>query len=301
MRLAGVILAAALAFGGDVEAGVLQGQEHAAVLAFDVASVRQSRSGDEEVSSNVPLGPGNVYAATGGVLTARNFPLVTYLAFAYRMTDAQLESIRAQAPGWAETDRFDIQARTDKQDVTKNEMRLMMRALLAERFGLVMHTEVREVPVFGLVLVTPGKTGPGLRVHPAEAECVPPGQGLVVEGPETVPGGFPTVCGGILQLPAKGPSRIKLGGRNVAMRLIADSLSLWGQLGRPVVDRTGLSGLDFVLEYTPQLRPEADAMGEDAGDTFRGALKKQLGVRLEAMKSPVELLILDHVEHPKEN
>ena len=298
MRIAAAVFAVVLAAG--VSQGWAQAGTDGSSLAFDVASVRQNVSGDEKVSSNVPLGPGNVFAATGGALTARNFALIAYISFAYRMTDAQLESFRSQAPGWVLTDRFDVQARTEKPGVTKDEMRLMMRALLAERFGLRVHSEMRESSVYGLV--RGGELGPGLRVHSDGTGCTGLGQGLVAEGPESVHGGFPAVCGGILALTPSATGAVRIGGSKVAMRLVADSLTSWGQLKRPVVDRTGLTGpVDFVLEYAPVLRPEAEIAGDDAGPTFREALKRQLGLKLEAQKDRVEFLVLDHVGRLVEN
>ena len=298
MRFAVAVFAVVMA------AGFPQGFMHVgtepSALAFDVASVRQNKSGDEKVSSNVPLGPGNVFAGTGGVLTARNFPLVTYVSFAYRMTDAKLESFRSEAPGWVLTDRFDIQAKTEKTDVTKDEVRLMMRELLAERFALRINSEMREVPVYGLVRA--GELGRGLRVHTDAGGCAGIGPGLAVDGPESVSGGFPTVCGGILVLTPSTAGGIKIGGSKVPMRLVADSLTSWGQLKKPVVDKTGLTGdVDFVLEYAPMLRPEAGIAADDAGPTFKEALRRQLGLMLEAQKAPVEFLVLDHIGPLTEN
>jgi len=106
-------------------------------LSFDVASVRQNKSGPapngDAPGSNVPLGPGNVYSPTGGLVSVRNYTLLSYIAFAYKMTDGELDAFRRMAPDWVINDRFNIQARTEKSDVTKDQLRLMMRSLLAER------------------------------------------------------------------------------------------------------------------------------------------------------------------------
>ena len=293
LRLAAAILASSLA----LPVGSGQGNA-AALLAFDVASVRQNTSGTADVSSNVPLGPGNVYAPTGGVLAARNFPLMTYVDFAYRLTDAQEVSIRKQVPEWVKTDRFDVQARTDKQDVSKDELRLMMRELLAERFGLAVHDEMREVPVYALTLVKPGETGPGLRRHSGKAECGATRKDLSGEGPEVGAGGFPEVCGGLVGLPATGAGLYRIGGSDVTMSLIADSFAGWGGLNRPVVDRTGLAEkVDFALEYLPQRRPEADSGADEVGPAFQEALRKQMGLRLEASWGAVKFLVLERIGH----
>jgi len=144
-------------------------------LEFEVASVRQNTSGappaGDSTTSNVPLGPGDVYAPTGGELNVKNYLLIQYIAFAYRMNDGQMKAFQAMAPQWVMTDRFNIQARTENHEVTKDQLRLMMRSLLAERFKMAVHEEERQEAVFGLVLVKPGVMGPKLHAHPAGDNC----------------------------------------------------------------------------------------------------------------------------------
>jgi uncharacterized protein (TIGR03435 family) len=280
-------------------------------VTFDVASVRQHNPGAGEdgndLQSNVPLGPGNVYTPTGGLLRSRNMPLLTYIAFAYKMTDGQLEAFRAMVPDWVAADRFDIEARTENQAVTKDQLRLMMRSLLAERFKLAVHYETREAPVFGLVLVKPGTTGPNLQAPLPGATCTgdPSAQTSTdaakgSPSSETIAGGFPTICGGILGLQASASDRYSFGARDVPMSVIANALTSWGNLGRPVVDKTGLAGnYNFVLDFVPEhLQDSATGAG---GPTFREALKQQLGLRLEPEKAPVQIVVFDHIEHATAN
>jgi hypothetical protein len=110
-------------------------------LMFDVASVKPNKSGNPP-TFNFPLGPGDVYVPNGGFLSATNFPLGTYIAFAYKILGNQMQSLMAQLPEWVMTDRFDIQARAESNP-GKDQMRLMMRSLLADRFKLAIHTETR--------------------------------------------------------------------------------------------------------------------------------------------------------------
>lgn len=133
-------------------------------ISFDVASVKLNKDGNV-INSNFPLGPGDVYTANGGHFTATNFPLITYISFAYRVMGDQAQALVAQLPGWATTDRFDIVAQTDGDPAkdTKNQMRLMMRALLADRFRMVTHFETHQVPVLGLLQVKPENSGRGCR------------------------------------------------------------------------------------------------------------------------------------------
>jgi uncharacterized protein (TIGR03435 family) len=84
------------------------------------------------------------------------------------------------------------------------------------------------------------------------------------------------------------------------MEFIANSLSAMGQLERPVIDRTGLSGnFDFALEWVPERGPDLEP--DASGPTFLEALKEQLEIKLESQKGPAEVIIFDHVEHPSEN
>lgn len=282
-------------------------QPIAAKLSFDVASVRQNRSGDAS-STNVPLGPGNVYSPTGGLLTTKNMPLIAYISFAYRMPWTQQKALEAMAPAWVVQDRFNLQARTEKTGVTKDELRLMMRSLLAERFGLAVHYESRLTPVFALQLVKAGAPGPRLRPHPADgcsrdfrtpaADSEPPPS-------ESVEGGFPTVCGGLVMLPDSTPGRFHIGARDIPISIISNSLASWGDLERPVVDGTGLAGhYDFALEFNPKHvdPPPGSAAPLDTEEpNFSDALKTQLGLKLESRKQEVQVLVLDHIDHLSEN
>ena len=283
----------------------------AAGQSFDVASVKPSKSGNQPYS-NFPLGPGDVYVPNGGLFSASNFPLVTYILFAYKVIGNQAQYLLPQLPAWATSERFDIQARAEGNP-GKDEMRLMMRALLADRFKLAVHYETRDVPVFAFVLAKPGKAGPQLQPHPADAPCpttTPPPSALAsAQTPspsQTVAGGFPALCNGILGMRPTVPGRMRLGGRNVTISFLADSLSAGSQLGRPMIDQTGLTGtFDFTLEYTPELRgplpPGADFQPDSSGPSFEEALQEQLGIKLKSEKGPVKVLVLDHVEHPSEN
>jgi uncharacterized protein (TIGR03435 family) len=285
------------------QAPAVQSPKAADTPAFDVASVKPNKSTDEP-NSNFPLGPGNVYVPNGGYFSATSHSLFDYILFAYKITGYQMQALQSQLPGWVTADRFDIQARV-KGNPTKDQMRLMMQSLLAERFKLAIHNETRPVPVFGLLLLQPGKTGPQLQPHPDGASCATTPASAAGTAPSpTVPGGFPTLCGGILNMPPSAPGRWRIGARNVTMGVIATALGL--PLGRPVLDETGLSGnFDFALEWTPEpddpMPPLADFQTDPSGPSLLGALKEQLGLKLESQKGPADVIVIDHVERPSEN
>jgi uncharacterized protein (TIGR03435 family) len=271
---------------------------------FEVASVKLDKTNDPPFS-NFPLGPGDVYVPNGGLFSARGLPLVTYLFFAYKIIGNQAQSLLPQLPEWAKTDRYNIQARAEGNP-GKEQMRMMMRSLLADRFGLKMHSEMREVPVLAFVLAKPGKMGPQLWPHTGGAPC-PTEAAPSMKGPvPTDARGLPALCNGIFPLPPSAPGRMKIGARSVTLQFLADSLSALANLGRPMIDRTGLTGpmdflLEFVRERTGPLEPGAAAPPEVSGPTLMEALREQLGIKLESAKSELDVLVLDRVERPSEN
>jgi uncharacterized protein (TIGR03435 family) len=277
---------------------------------FEVASVKQHKPDDDSASMNVPISPGDASSHAGDLFRGINIPLVAYIYFAYELTGSQLQLLMPQLsklPGWVSADRFDIQARAEGNP-TKEQMRLMMKSLLEDRFKLAIHYEAQQRPVFALVLAKPGKTGPNLRLHSDASSCSPAASAIKPNGVQSasVPGGFPIVCGGVVGMAARVPGLLRAGARNVSIGLLASTLAQMGDLDRPVVDRTGLSGtFDFVFEWAPQrdslAAPGLNAQVDDPGQTFVEDLKEQLGLKLESQKGVVEVLVIDHIEKPSEN
>jgi uncharacterized protein (TIGR03435 family) len=272
-----------------------------AAQTFEVASVKPNDSQDRGGTTNVPLGPSGAFTPTHGYFSATNYPLMTYILFAYKINGNQFPFLRSQLPDWVNSDKFDIQARAPGEP-TKDEMRAMMRALLAERFQLKIHEETREIPVLAIVLAKPGKFGPNFRPHPADAQCntvlLPQGRTSALTAPspkDMIDGGFPVFCGGLLQLEPSVPGRWHYGGRDLTLEFLSNSLSSMSQLGRPMVDKTGLTGkFDFHLEWTPEGRGPAP---DNPGPTFEAAMREQLGLKLESTKAPMPVLVVDKIEH----
>jgi uncharacterized protein (TIGR03435 family) len=297
-------------------------------LEFDVASVKQNKS-DDKPSSTFSLDNGNVYSTVnkgdaftprGSYFSATNQPLWHYIAFAYNLSGTQELALRfnyfsglsSKAPAWVtggfdfSADRFDITAQSEGSP-TKEQMRLMLQALLTDRFKLVVHHETRDAPVFALVLAKPGKMGAELVPHPArdrctaESDAATDGNAAKASEPRSALAELPRVCGVIAHLPASEPGHIRFGGRGVPLSLMASSLpTMTGMatVARPVIDETGLSGtFDFTLDWVPEFNAPADA----SGPNFREGLKEQLGLKLESKQGPVDILVMDHVEHPSAN
>ncbi|CAN5459838.1 hypothetical protein BH10ACI4_BH10ACI4_04870 [soil metagenome] len=288
-------------------------------LEFEVASIRQNKS-DEEPRSSFSLDSSNVYstvtkddvfAPNGGYFSATNQPLWRYIVFAYKLSGTQELALRfnffagllSHVPDWVNVERFDIKARFEGNP-SKDQVRQMMQVLLADRFKLQVHHEIRQVPIFALVLVKVGMTGPNLQPHQANDACSSQAVADVAQGqphPVTPAVGLPMVCGVIAHLPPSEPGRTSFGARDVDLGLLASSLpTQTGMLTvpRPVIDQTGLHGtFDFKMEWLQEFEARPDA----TGPTFREALRDQLGLKLESQKGPIDLVIIDHLEQPSAN
>jgi uncharacterized protein (TIGR03435 family) len=273
-------------------------------MAFDVASVRPDKGPFRP--PNFPLDTGDAFESMQtnvpphGRFSA-DFALVTYIQFAYKLslTPEQRESMIARLPKWVSTDRFDIQARVEGNP-TKDQMRLMMQSLLAERFKLTVHFETQVVPVLALTLVKPGKTGPKLLLHAEGPPCDAPANSAANAAQL-----FPPRCD-VYMLMTSSERMNRSGSRNTTMDLFASFVPGTGRLGRPVVNQTGLTGkFDFQLEWAPEpnspVAAGANAQPDTPGPTFLDALREQLGLKLESTRAPIEVLVIDHVELPSEN
>jgi uncharacterized protein (TIGR03435 family) len=279
-------------------------------IAFEVASVKQNVAAPSgtTVHSNIYLGLGDAYTPTGGLFSAADVPLFQYMVFAYKLTPDQTKSVISQMSKWA-NERFDIEARASGNP-TKDQFRLMMQALLADRFKLAVHYETKQIPVLALVLDKPGKLGPQIRLHPKDSPCSTassPGPPNAAPGPTTVVGGFPELCGAVIGWPSTNPpGRIRLGARNVPIAMFTSQVNVAVTgIDRPILDKTGLNGnCDFIMEFTPEVVEQdapPDFQPDATGPKFMEALKEQLGLKLEPQTGLVDVLVIDHVEEPSPN
>jgi bla regulator protein blaR1 len=317
---AGTLLAAALisasliyAQGSSAQSTAIPEWQTAAggKMSFDVASIRPIKPGDF-TPPTFPLSSDDAYTTTGGIFTA-DFPLTVYIEFAYklRLSGEERDAMLAHLPKWVSTDNFEIHARTGEnatatREPTKDQMRLMMQSLLADRFKLAIHFETRQTPVLALILVKPGKLGPSLRPH-ADGPACDPNAKLSIPTTDSV---FPPICDAYML--KQTPDHILLAGsRNTTMELVAASLPTLAKLGRPVVDQTGLTGrYDFTLRWTPEsdspISSSASSSGansqpDPSGTRFDEALREQLGLKLKSAITPLEIPVIDHIEQPTEN
>jgi uncharacterized protein (TIGR03435 family) len=180
---------------------------------------------------------------------------------------------------------------------------LAMRGLLADRFKLKLHKETRELDVYNLVMLKPGVPGPSLK--PSTTDCVAQMNARRGGPPPAAPPGPPDPNGplpcGLMGL----PGMMRMGG----MPISQVTQMLTGQSGRLVYDKTNLTGnWDFTLRFAFEQRGGAPLPpgvnlpppDPDAPSLFT-ALQEQLGMKLESAKAPVEVTVIDSIEHPTED
>jgi uncharacterized protein (TIGR03435 family) len=260
------------------------GQETSTPVVFEVASVKPNTSGEiRQLLQDPP----------GGRFTAENATLRLLILRAYQIGEDQLVG----APDWTRTARFDINAKLEREPPSvplnqPNERRLALRTLLAQRFKLVVHREVREMPMYALVMARADrKLGPMLT--PSSTDCSPAArEGLLAAAKEGKPMPTPGTCGTRVNT-----GRIQFGGYPISEFVKAFSYD-----GRSVIDRTGLTGSwDFVLTFTPDPlpvpRPGQELPPFDPnGPSLPTAMQEQLGLKLESIRGPMEVLVVDRVE-----
>ena len=250
--------------------------------AFEVASVKQNKSGSPQ--RGIGFQPGGRFRAT-------NMTLRGVVAAAYG-TPEPLPLFRVlEGPGWIDSDRFDIEALAGSEFAETQSRpgwtvrgELMLRTLLADRFKLIARQEMRDVSAYALVMArSDGRLGQQLR--PSSDDC----QNAV-----------PIPCGGFGSTP---PNR--LSARHLTIDQFARYIML-NAVNRPVVNRTGLTGnFSLELDYTRSLAPAAPAGANDpppdSSTSIFTALQEQLGLRLQPITLPLEVVIIDRVERPTEN
>jgi bla regulator protein BlaR1 len=279
-------------------------------MAFEVASVKLLKPGSRLRPPNFPLGGDGFRTDSGenphGRLSVA-FPLPRYIEFAYKLTlqPALRQAMVARLPKWVDTDFVDIEAKA-AGNPTKDQMRLMMQSLLAERFHLAVHYETQEMPVYALTLIKPGTWGPKLIRHADGPPCDSPAPPSLATGlPDPGAAVFPPDCESSTSVAGKN-GRIVQGSRNTTMALLAESLGRMGGGERPVVDRTGITDrIDYRLEWTLEpnsLLPSGVEVQPDPDPvTFMDAVREQLGLKLQPTKTPLRILVIDHIERPSEN
>jgi len=295
---------------------------------FDVVSVKPSP----------PLGTGGGLVRLGGGAQGDRFTMnqatlrmlvqTAYQKAGNTPLGAQLQIIGG--PSWMESDRYDVQAKTDCSggSFSRERVQLMVQSLLEDRFQLKIHTETRELPIYNLMVTKDGpkikksadQTAPTLPFAPP-APCEPAAANANQLPPFPLPGrGDPFGPGNPPPVP-RGAMMMMMGPNGMTMRATATAVTtlvglLQNQLGRTVVDKTGLAGLyDFELTFSaeglsspfgrglPGPPPGGGPAGPATASTPDSVASlftaiQDLGLKLEPGKGPVEVFVIDSVEKP---
>ena len=233
---------------------------------FDVASIRPQALDDHSFFVRPP---------NRGQFTANGAVAKLLVMFAYDMQESQIVG----GPGWFGTEKWDVQAKSENDQHNVQETRLMLQRLLADRFGLQLHRSTEQLPVY---MLTINKGGPRFKASEATATNLQVGSNSIF------------LQGGTID------------------RL---TVVLASALGRPVVDLTGLGGsYDLAVQWDdapvrdgglpgiadPQSRQAATPAGNERGSIFT-AISDQLGLRLDAQRAPVDVLVIDDIRRPSAN
>jgi len=233
---------------------------------FDVAAIHLHESQPHEHNS--------IWSSPfDGHFKAENMSVVMLIQWAYEMPDTRILDV----PGWARSTYFSIDAKADpavdqqlrkmSSDAGRKVKEQMLQALLANRFKLATHTETREMPIYALVIAKGGAKLGGINDG-----------GTVVNSWR---------------------DHLEVQGSN-SLALLAEVLA--DELGRPVLDRTGIAGrYHLTLKWTPDDAASAATSNSSAPPSIFTALEEQLGLKLVPQKGPVQVLVVDHVEMPSAN
>ena len=236
---------------------------------FDVATIKPNNSGASGIQ--------------GLTLRGRNFAtsnasLGDLIGFAYEVQAKQIVG----APDWLDKDRYDIAAVPDQEGQPNiQQLRVMMQKLLTSRFNLKFHQEKRDLSAY---VLTVGKNGQ--KLNPTQLKGSLPGMGM-----------------------RPGPTGLTMVMANARMVDFTGFLQMI-VLDRPVVDRTGITGrFDYTVTFTPDDSefnghpPKLPAISDtaDAAPNLFSAIQEQLGLKLDAEKTAVDVIAIDHVEKPSPN
>jgi uncharacterized protein (TIGR03435 family) len=277
---------------------------------FEVASIKPSNPDPTNPLSMVPM----ARPQPGGRLTVNNFPLKMLIGFAYEMQDFRVDG----GPPALMSAKFDIIAKASGGGtLTTKEMRPLLKNLLIERFKLKAHTEPREMRVYDLVIArSDGRLGPDIK--PSKSDCSNADELNAKRAEALAKGDLSAVMpkpGEALACTlapnvAGGPANISVHGDGQEIKQLIELLTQLS--GRHVRDKTGLTGrYDFDMKLDlAQLLAMARGMGmnvpagaeanlpQSDGSSLMTALNEQLGLKLDSVRAPVDVLVIDSVEAP---
>ncbi len=265
---------------------------------YDVATIKPTTASDGR----------RMFMFTPDGVSLAGVPVQMMLKEAFGLEDDHIIG----APAWTRTNRYDLQAKVAPEDAPRlstlkfEERRAMFLPLLVERFNLKYHHETRELSGYTLVVA---KGGPKMKASevppPPPPDAKPPDP-----GPNPNPGGPGAAASQprrMLRMMGRGHLESEGTNTETLARVLSD------QLGRTVVDKTGLTGnYDFTLQWTPDDAPPPtpgadggaphnDSTTDAVGPSLFTAVQEQLGLKLESSKGTADVIVIDHIDLPSEN
>jgi uncharacterized protein (TIGR03435 family) len=308
-RKAVIALAAIMVLATPIGIGMLHGQS--AVIAdvspgqnsgspadlpkYDVSSIKPYKADDGRV--RMMLSPDGV--------SLHGVPMRLLIPEAFGIEEDRILG----EPAWVKSNRYDIEAKVAPEDAPKlkdlkvDQRNAMMLQLLVDRFNLKYHHEKRELPMYALIVAKDG-----LKMKPTKPDQDAPETDAPPAGDTPIPGNGqqPRMGRHMLMM---NPGHLESTGTSLDM--LAHILSR--QLSRTVVDKTGLAGeYDFTLDYTPDNMPmpphgapedgaKSQTQSDQGGPSLFTAVEEQLGLKLQATKGMVDVIVIDHIDLPTEN
>ena len=273
---------------------------------FEVASVKPSNP-----NPSGPLGAAPMVLPALGRLTAMNVTLRMLVMAAYQKQPFQIVG----GPEWQTADKFDINAKAEDASLSTDQMLGLLQTLLVDRFKLKVHTETRDVPIYALV-VSRGDGKLGEKLKPSADNC-PDFKIQQQQQLETLAKGGIAALAAMMPKPGESrpcsfaplpPVPGSIGFKASGQSLSTLTLLLTQFTGRPVVDKTGLSGLyDFEIRidiqtlmrlYSELGVPVPPAQGLPEGPSLMTQLQEDLGLKLDSQRGPGEVLVIDSAERP---
>src|SRR4051812_15306354 len=266
--------------------------------AFEVASIKRNAAPDGPLNAvELNFQRASATRSRNGRLQMEGVPLQLLIELAYNVKEFQIQG----GPSWVTSERFDVDAIANP-NATFEDMRPMLRALLAERFKLALRQETKPGPVYELSAASDGLNLSAMK----EGGCVAPDPATSTAPPR--PGGPLTACGGFRrQIVRPLPDRVdRVEGVGILMPRLVEMIS--DEVRRPIVDKTGFAArFNLRFEFAPSATLGAGPASPDgqpaasSGVSLFTALQEQLGLRLESATGPVPVLVIDRVERPSAN
>jgi uncharacterized protein (TIGR03435 family) len=252
---------------------------------FEVASVKRNMT-DPTKGAQGPLG------VEPGRFISIGWPLRSVITMTYGARSFQIVG----APAWVEKDLFDINAKA-AENMPAAEILPMVRALLADRFKLRAHLEKREMPIYALVVAREGRLGPGMK--PTTENCAQVRADR--KALQARPGEFSVCASRLTASPVNGTLVLEMAEGGMSVPSFIKNVSSY--VDRLVIDRTGLTGdFDFLLQFQPPGGLSATSANGvpslDGAPPFLEAIQRQLGLKLQSDRAPVDVLVIDSVEPP---